>query len=122
MRLVLGATALATTLVASLVQPADAAWTQPYGGCKEAWQAPRSQGAADCRAHGWVVRPRLVVSPRTWVRHSTLPHCPSDDVAPRHAPCSWNFGPGDGNGWGDQFYVLPSRTGHLRYYYVNGVR
>lgn len=33
-------------------------WTEPYGGCDEAWQAPQSAGAWECRAHGWIVTAR----------------------------------------------------------------
>ena len=29
--------------------------SQPYGGCDEAWQAPRSDGAQWCRDHGYAV-------------------------------------------------------------------
>ena len=55
---------------------ADAAeWQQPYGGCAEAWQAPQSAGAEECRAHGWIVRPRFVVGPHGWVQAMRLPDC-----------------------------------------------
>lgn len=27
---------------------------EPYGGCDEAWQAPKSPGARWCRAHGYI--------------------------------------------------------------------
>lgn len=30
-------------------------WQQPYGGCDEAWQAPHSKGARECRLHGFEV-------------------------------------------------------------------
>lgn len=28
------------------------AWTEPYGGCKEAARYPRSTGYAECKQHG----------------------------------------------------------------------
>lgn len=36
---------------------------EPYGGCDEAWQAPGSAGAADCRALGWEVTARGAFPP-----------------------------------------------------------
>jgi len=50
------------------VAPAAQAWTQPYGGCKEAWQAPQSQGAVECRAHGWIISREDAFSPREVTR------------------------------------------------------
>jgi len=76
----------------------------PYGGCDEAWQAPHSAGARWCRARGWVVMRRLVVSPRAVVRYSSLPHCPWEDGG-ENQPCSWNFGPGDGNSRGLSYWI-----------------
>lgn len=67
---------------------AQARWQQPYGGCKEAWQAPHSAGADECRAHGWVISARLVVGPHRVVRYSALPECKNED---RGRSCSWNF-------------------------------
>lgn len=32
-------------------QPTPAALIEPYGGCDEAWQAPKSEGAQWCRDH-----------------------------------------------------------------------
>lgn len=32
-------------------QPTPAAAIEPYGGCDEAWQAPKSEGAQWCRDH-----------------------------------------------------------------------
>jgi hypothetical protein len=80
----LTATGLAT------IAPAPAqAWTQPYGGCDEAWRYPRSAGARDCRADGWIVtrwttaNPRgVVASTREPLRRITnhLPRCRGNDV------------------------------------------
>lgn len=81
--------------------PAFADWTQPYGGCDEAWQAPRSAGADACRDHGWTVRTRLVVNNHGRVAFHTMPSCPSEDAG---RFCSWNINPGDGNGRGDAFW------------------
>ena len=87
---------------------------QPYGGCKEAHAYPQTRGAADCRALGWTVRPRLVVDPRGVVRFSRLPHCAIEDASSGPVPCSWNFGPGDGNGRGLSYWV----DRHDRTHYV----
>src|SRR5262245_63358868 len=67
-------------------------WTQPYGGCAEAWQAPHSKGADECRAHGWTVRARLVVGPHRWVRYNNLPHCREEDGSGQKSACTWNIG------------------------------
>lgn len=73
---------------------------QPYGGCKEAWQAPASWGAEHCREHGWTVRARLVVNQHGVVVMSRLPRCRYEDGSSQAQPCSWNFTPGDGNSRG----------------------
>jgi hypothetical protein len=93
-------------------QPADAStWTQPYGGCDEGWQAPRSAGAQDCRDHGWIVRSRLVVNPHGRVVAHSMPSCPDEE---RGRFCSWNINPTDGNGRGAQFW----RDADSRAHYV----
>src|SRR5262245_34460579 len=94
-------------------------WTQPYGGCQEAWQAPYSVGARECRAHGWVVRPRLVVGPRHWIRFTALPHCREEDGSGQRSACTWNVGrPVDGNGHGRAYWV----GSHDYVHYVHGLR
>lgn len=100
---------------------AETDWSQPYGGCDEAWQAPHSIGADQCRAHGWTVRSRLVVGPHRWVHYSTLASCTFEDGSGSHLPCSWNFRRTDGNGIGDRFYVTGSSWSHHRVHYVNGI-
>jgi hypothetical protein len=35
--------------------PTQTHWVEPYGGCDEAWQAPQSRGARECRQHGYAV-------------------------------------------------------------------
>lgn len=52
---------------------------QPYGGCKEGWQAPRSQGAADCRDLGWFVHRRVVVNPDGVVVTNRFKACQYED-------------------------------------------
>jgi hypothetical protein len=80
--------------------------TAPYGGCDEAWQAPRSPGADLCRARGWSVSARFLVGPRAVVRHSSLPHCRFEDGSGGPRPCTWNVGPRvDGNGIGLAYKV-----------------
>lgn len=101
-RLAAALASVAVTVVSHL--PAASASQQPYGGCKEGWQAPHSAGARWCRAHGWVVTRRLVVSPRGVVRYSSLPHCPWEDGG-ENQPCSWNFLPGDGNSRGLSYWI-----------------
>jgi len=91
---------------------------QPYGGCDEGWQAPRSIGARECRALGWVVRPRLVVDPHGLVVMSRLPHCTFEDASSGPIPCSYNFGrPTDGFGGGLAFWVTGTHA-HNRTHYV----
>lgn len=97
---------LATALTSvALITPAEAAdWTQPYGGCKEAWQAPHSAGAQDCRDHGWVVRARVVVGPRGYVRYLRAPACRTEDGP---GPCFWDAR-SRGNGQGSSFFLTPT--------------
>lgn len=85
--------------------------TEPYGGCDEAWQAPRSPGADLCRALGYSVSARFVLSPRGVVLHSSLPHCRFEDGSGGRRPCTWNVGPRtDGNGVGLAYKVRPDMT------------
>jgi hypothetical protein len=106
-------------------EPADAAppsvterWTQPYGGCKEGWQAPRSEGAAECRAHGWTIRPRIVVGPRGVVRYHHLPRCAQEDGSGTvRGTCSWNFDKPSVTDHEASFWVS-HHNGHPRYHYV----
>lgn len=83
----------------------------PYGGCAEAWQAPRSEGARYCRSKGWLVGARYVVSPRKVLRMYALPSCRYEDGSgqpKRHGNrnCGWNVTEGDGNGRGEVYLVL----------------
>ena len=83
----------------------------PYGGCAEAWQAPRSPGAELCRDRGWSVSARFVVGPRGVVRHSSLPHCRYEDGSGGPRPCTWNVGRRvDGNGIGLAYKVRRDLT------------
>jgi hypothetical protein len=110
MRKSLATLATAATLLVTAT-PAQADWQQPYGGCDEAWQAPRSAGAQACRDHGWIVRSRIVVNPHGRVVAHSMPSCLTED---RGRFCSWNINPGDGNGQGQAFY----RDGSGRATYV----
>ena len=88
--------------------PVGNRWVQPYGGCKEAWQAPSSEGAAECRAHGWLIRPRLVVGPHGVVRFTALPHCRQEDGSGQRSACTWNVRDGagrDGDGSGLTYWL-----------------
>jgi hypothetical protein len=85
--------------------------TEPYGGCAEAWMAPRSAGARLCRDLGYAVSARFVLSPRGVVLHSSLPHCRSEDGSGGRRPCTWNVGRRvDGNGVGLAYKVRRNMT------------
>lgn len=34
--------------------PAPVVWTEPYGGCDEAWQYPNTDGYRECKEHGLI--------------------------------------------------------------------
>jgi hypothetical protein len=60
------AVALAAIVVTMLTAKADAAQQlEPShrAQCDEAWQAPRSAGAEQCRDWGWTVKARMVLDP-----------------------------------------------------------
>lgn len=79
---------------------------QPYGGCKEGWQAPHSPGARDCRHLGWTIKHRLVVTPRGVVTLTRLPHCREEDGSGQRSACTWNIGrPADGDGRGASLWI-----------------
>lgn len=94
-----------------------AGWQQPYGGCDEAWQAPRSAGAQACRDHGWTVTSHLVLSQHKVVRWSNLESCRFEDGSGRQQfPCSWNFPPGGGHD-GASYYL----TGNIDHHHAHFV-
>jgi hypothetical protein len=99
-------------LAAGLSSPSSStASTAPYGGCKEAWQSPRSAGADWCRARGWEITGRYVISPRAIVAHESLPHCRYEDGSGQRSACTWNLGPRiDGNGIGLAYVVRRDDT------------
>ena len=104
-------TAAVVVLAGSPARAATSGATEPYGGCDEAWQAPRSPGAELCRALGYSVSARFVLSPRGVVLHSSLPHCRFEDGSGGRRPCTWNVGPRtDGNGVGLAYKVRPDMT------------
>lgn len=75
----LAAAAVTATLL-SVASPSLASTsTEPYGGCKEAWQAPKSQGARDCRQMGYTVRPHFVIDPQHRLVATDLRRCTSPD-------------------------------------------
>jgi hypothetical protein len=86
---------------------------QPYGGCAEGWQAPRSTGADHCRDHGWTVRKRFVIGPAGVVRYISLRPCPSEDSG----NCYWDAG-SRGDGRGDSFVIKGQRDGVHRIWWV----
>lgn len=93
--------AVAAAIIATLFTAVPALADQPYGGCKEAWQAPRSEGAKHCRSHGWLIRPRVVVGPQGWVHHNRLSWCEYEDSS----ACWWNARI-MGNGRGHSFVTV----------------
>lgn len=100
-------------------QSTGSTWQQPYGGCKEGSRAPHSAGARECRQHGWIVRPRLVVNPGQVIVMIAMPRCINEDGSylrkdgtvgvQRH--CYWDDGR-KGNRMGFTAIVdqLPGRT------------
>lgn len=83
---------------------------QPYGGCAEAWQAPQSQGAADCRKAGWLVKARLVVGPKGYVRALRVGPCEYEDSR----NCYWDAGR-MGNGVGNSFVDLRGKAFYVKF-------
>lgn len=105
--------AMASTVLFIGTEDADAATSsQPYGGCKEAYQAPTSKGAADCRDKGWTVRPGFVVSPRGVLRYYDLPSCRLEDGSGQYHACGWNVTEGDGNGRGLAYIAITMTYGN----------
>lgn len=110
-RRALAAAAILTILVTSFIllttgrSYADAAAApQPYGGCAEAWQAPKSEGADDCREAGWTVRKRVVLNPHAVIRYWNLDPCEYEDGSGTTKTCGW-LGNIDGNGRGLSYFV-----------------
>ena len=117
--LLVGISMLVTLIVAWVAFSAGAASAhQPYGGCDEAWQAPKSAGAKHCRTHGWLVRPRVVVGPKGWVHHNRLPACTSEDMI----GCWWN-GRLMGDGKGRSVVSVPTKdgSGYIRFVRTNSL-
>lgn len=73
-----------------VVSTSSSSWSQPYGGCAEAHAYPKSIGAAECRAHGWIVKWWVVVSPNDRLEFWSpdMGQCANED---RGRFCSWNF-------------------------------
>lgn len=101
--------ALTAALLAATLSPAAPAVAhQPMGGCDEAWQAPRSEGAEHCREHGWTVRKRFVLTPSSRVATiRRLKPCEYEDSM----NCYWNAR-SMGNGRGDSFIVIGTEDRH----------
>lgn len=95
-------------------EPAPVAWQQPYGGCDEAWQAPRSPGARDCRLHGWTIQRGFVLRPNNTVAYLRMDPCREEDS---DGPCFWNA-ERQGNGTGTSFIIKGPRDGKHRIWWV----
>lgn len=110
-RIGLGIAAIIAAVVGTITTPPAHA-DQPYGGCKEAGQSMMtvtSQGADDCRAHGWTIRRTIVIDPHGWVRATTLTPCANDE--PVGGPCVWDARR-QGNGHGQSFWLDRHDTIH----------
>lgn len=108
----LGALIIGISLGASPASNADHATSpapgEPYGGCDEAWQAPKSEGAAWCRRHGWTVRPNFVIDKHNVLRTTRFGACENEDST----GCYWNAMT-RGNHIGDSYIV--SKSGEVFY-------
>lgn len=93
---------------------ASATWTQPTGGCKEAWQAPQSVGADDCREHGWRISSRFVINPHARLVANLLPPLPTEDSVGGYWDAAQR-----GNGRGASFVV--TRGGVRIYVWMHGL-
>lgn len=112
---VLGWTFLLTTAPAySAPDPTYSSWQQPYGGCVEAHDYPKSEGANECRAHGWTIKWWIVVSPKDRVQFvdPSINQCANEDAG---RFCTWNFDAPRSAGL-DLWY-----DGHGRRHYVKQV-
>jgi hypothetical protein len=89
-------------------------WVEPYGGCDEAWMAPNSIGAEECRDHGWVVHDRFVLDPNTNPAYINLPDCDTEDGG---GLCYWDAD-GRGNESGQSFIIEGQRDGKHRIWWV----
>lgn len=81
-----------------------------YGGCKEAYVAPQSVGADECRDKGWIIGAQgtYVVSPRNVLRYYNLPSCRYEDGSGQRQACGWNVTGGNGNGAGRVYLSVPN--------------
>lgn len=86
----------------------------PYGGCDEAWQAPRSPGADWCRDREWTVRKQFVLRPSNEVAYLRMDPCREEDS---DGPCFWNA-ERQGNGTGTSFIIKGQRDGKHRIWWV----
>lgn len=104
--------AMVTVLVWATSPPANS--HQPYGKCKEGWQAPQSEGAWHCRSHGWTIRRHFVLGPKDFVHFVDHQPCPTEDS---DGPCFWNARV-RGDGGGDSFIIHGERDGIHRIWWV----
>lgn len=77
--------------ITRVIAPSTSRWVQPYGGCKEAYVAPRSRGAKECRRHGWLVKRWVVASPRGVVRYISGPAYQLFDSGYIYVGRRWNM-------------------------------
>lgn len=105
---------IAVMLLCSVVVQTKANATPPYGGCKEAWQAPHSAGADGCRDRGWLVKHRLVLdrTKRVVYLDPAIKPCEYEDG--EH--CYWNA-KCMGNGRGDSYVRLNGHSIEARFGY-----
>jgi hypothetical protein len=118
-RFLLRAAVVVALLTGLFVAPSSATERKPEdlppSACREAWLDPDSRLADRCRARGWVVWNRLVVTPRLVVTRYAIPACKStypdgELVKPiRPLPCYRGFG---GSQDAKMFYATLDGTRH----------
>jgi hypothetical protein len=82
--------------------------------CDEAWQAPDSEGADNCRLRGWTVRRDFILTPANTVAYLRLNPCVEEES---DGPCFWNA-ERQGNGTGTSFIIKGQRDGKHRVWWV----
>ena len=83
--LIAAALTLVIVVIGVTMDEADASDYQPYGGCKEAIDYPRTEGADICRRHGWTVTRHIIVRPDGYVvAWQNLPRCDRAETFPCH--------------------------------------
>jgi hypothetical protein len=99
----LALTAAVSVSTLTVTAPAEAAWHQPYGGCKEARHYPDSAGFRSCVRHG------LAHAPSRPCQQEDSSWCVWVASGPQHS----------GNGRGRSFWSGPGPEGEGTVHYVS---